>query len=288
MNSSRILFSVLFACSTMTAVACDDGSERAFEAAEGDAPLEPAGRARTQEEPPCGANGMLPACFWAPGSQQALRTLGGAALQQGGNTMPAIPASQVQAECRHVLKYAVQCALPQGQALTDPVTGEEYPGWWGLAPGWKDAALDAAGRRYVTACLLQRLNATGTQVPIALEGPSPAIEQDAEVAAIFSIEESTAFGDLFSSERPLDGLLPAFDAYVCSEDLLSDSCGLLGLPLLEERICDDTGILCGLVPLGPCWLACAANGPYYKCKPGLLSPCWTETVRVRLDPETCQ
>ena len=33
--------------------------------------------------PPNGANGTLPACFWAHGAQQALRTLGGAALNQG-------------------------------------------------------------------------------------------------------------------------------------------------------------------------------------------------------------
>ena len=52
----------------------------------------------------------------------------------------------------------------------------------------------------------------------------------------------------------------------------------LGLPLLEQRICDDVP-LCGLLTLGPCNLSCAQNGPYWKCKPTPLSPYWTQTVR---------
>jgi hypothetical protein len=84
------------------------------------------------------------------------------------------------------------------------------------------------------------------------------------------------------------GLLPAFNVYVCWESLLPQSCGLLGLPLLfEKRICDDTP-LCGLVTVGPCALSCVQNGPYWSCKPDLLAPAWTQTVRVKLETESCQ
>jgi hypothetical protein len=139
----------------------------------------------------------------------------------------------------------------------------------------------------VTGCLVERLNASGTSVPILLEGPNPAIAQDPELEAVYSIPESTAFGDLFSSTNPLSGLVPAFSAYVCWEDMLPQSRGTLGLPLLEQRICDDAP-LCGLVTLGPCSLVCTDNGPYRACSPSLLSPAWTQTVRVRLQTLTCQ
>jgi len=241
-----------------------------------------------ERPPPNGANGTRPSCFWAHGTQQALRSLGGAALDQGAGLLPSIPLAQVSQDCREVLRSAVECALTPAQSVSDPVTGELYTGWWGLAPSWLSGALDVDGRRYVTGCMVQRLNSYGTHVPILLEGSHPAIAQSATFGPQYPIEESTAFGDLFSSTTPLDGLLPAFQVYVCWESLLPQSCGLLGLPLLfEKRVCDDTP-LCGLVTVGACALSCAQNGSYWKCKPDLLSPWWTQTVRVKLETATCQ
>lgn len=238
--------------------------------------------------PPNGLNGTSPSCFWAPGTQQALRTLGGAALDQGGGSLSNIPLSQVSSDCREVLRSAVECALTPDQSVSDPVTGELYTGWWGLAPSWLGEVLSVEGRRYVTACMVQRLNYYGASVPILLEGPHPGIAQSATFGPQYPISESTVFGDLFSSTTPLLGLLPAFNVYVCWESLLPQSCGLLGLPLLlEERICDDAP-LCGLMVLGPCDLSCVENGPYWKCRSGLLSPWQTETVRVKLETATCQ
>ncbi|HEX8701977.1 MAG TPA: hypothetical protein VF815_24320, partial [Myxococcaceae bacterium] len=37
-----------------------------------------------------------------------------------------------------------------------------------------------------------------------------------------------------------------------------------------------------------CALSCLQNGPYWACKPDLLAPEWTETVRVKLETDTCQ
>jgi hypothetical protein len=238
--------------------------------------------------PPNGANGTRPSCFWAHGAQQALRSLGGAALDQGAGLLQNVPFSQVSENCREVLRSAVECALTPAQAVTDPVTGELYTGWWGLAPSWQGSVLNAEGRRYVTACMVQRLNYYGASVPILLEGAHAAIAQSQTYGPQYPIEESTVFGDLFSSATPLGGLLPAFNVYVCWESLLPQACGLLGLPLLfEQRVCDDLP-LCGLMTLGPCALSCVQNGPYWKCKPNLLSPWWTGTVRVKLETATCQ
>lgn len=238
--------------------------------------------------PPNGMNGTKPSCFWAAGSQQALRSLGSAALDQGAGDLPNIPLSQVSASCREVLRSAVECALTPAQGVRDPVTGELYTGWWGLAPSWLGSTLNTEGRHYVTACMVQRLNYYGTSVPILLEGPHSAIAWSATYSSQYPLEESTVFGDLFSSTNPLEGLLPAFNVFVCWESLLPQSCGLLNLPLLfENRICDDAP-LCGVVPLGPCALSCVENGPYWKCRPTLLSPWVTETVRVKLESASCQ
>ncbi|PTL79567.1 hypothetical protein DAT35_32655 [Vitiosangium sp. GDMCC 1.1324] len=237
--------------------------------------------------PPNGANGTRPSCFWAQGAQQTLRALGGAALDQGRGFLKSISLGMVPADCREVLRSAVECALTREQSVTDPVTGERYTGWWGLAPSWLGDALDVDGRRYVTACMVQRLNYYGTTVPILLEGPHPAISRNPTYGPQYAIQESTVFGDLFSSPIPLLGILPAFSVFVCWESLLPQSCGLLGLPLLEKRICDDAP-LCGLVPIGPCGLMCQQNGPYWQCKPDLLAPAWTQTVRVKLETSSCR
>jgi hypothetical protein len=83
--------------------------------------------------------------------------------------------------------------------------------------------------------------------------------------------------------------LPAFNAYVCWEGLLPQTCGgQMGLPLLfEKRICDGLP-LCGLTVIGPCNASCVENGPYWACKPHLFSSPWTQTVRVKLETDTCK
>ncbi|WPB78188.1 hypothetical protein KYC5002_03345 [Archangium violaceum] len=277
MRNVRLLFTTVL---IVTLVGCG-GTEEDFELATAEQAMSGV------RPPPKGLNGTVPSCFWAHGTQQALRDLGRSALVEGGGFLPDIPLSQVSAQCRHVLRSAVECALSPAQSVLDPVTGEIYKGWWGLAPTWTSGVLNTPGRRYVTACMVQRLNYYGTSVPILLEGATSTIAREPAFDEQYSIKESTVFGDLFSSPTPLLGILPAFNVFVCWESLLPQSCGLLGLPLLEKRICDDVP-LCGLIPVGPCALSCVQDGPYWKCRPHLLAEPWTETVRVKLEKATCQ
>jgi hypothetical protein len=217
-----------------------------------------------------------------------LRTLGAAALDQGGGFITSIPSSQLSQDCREVIRSAVECALTPDQSVSDPVTGETYRGWWGLAPSWLGSVLDTNGRRYVTACMVQRLNSRGARVPILLEGDHPAILHNPAYCQLYPVMESTVFGDLFSSTTPLDGLQPAFDAYVCWEGQLPHECGSADLPShFESRICGGLP-LCGLTVLGPCNQSCLQHGPYWQCKPSLFSPWWTQTVRVKVERATCR
>ena len=281
----RTLRTTLLFFSWLTAVLTGCGGTEAFDQGASLDSMEQAVRGETRP-PPNGKNGTSPACFWAHGTQQALRTMGAAALDQGGGALSSFPLSQVSASCRDVLRSAIECALTREQSVSDPVTGESYTGWWGLAPSWLGGALNTSGRRYVTGCMVQRLNHYGTSVPILLEGAHPAIARNATFSPDYPIEESTAFGDLFSSTTPLLSGLPAFNLFVCWESLLPQSCGPLGLPLLGKRVCDDSP-LCGLMPVGPCALSCVASDGYWKCRPNLLSAPWPETVRVKLESSTC-
>src|SRR5262245_27001627 len=121
MNASCTFFG-LVALWAAFLTACEAGSSgETVDDEELGVPFEPQSGGAPGQDPPSGMNGLLPSCFWAHGSQQALRTLGGAALDQGGGAISSIPLNQVSLGCRHVIAAAVECALSQGQSLTDPV-----------------------------------------------------------------------------------------------------------------------------------------------------------------------
>src|SRR5579872_3001350 len=63
------------------------------------------------------------------------------------------------------LKYAVSCALPAGQTVTVTVDGvtHTFPGQLGLAPEWgmDHGSCDGECQRWVSACMLARVDAAG-------------------------------------------------------------------------------------------------------------------------------
>lgn len=227
-------------------------------------------------------NGMLPSCFWSVGSQKTLRMLGNGPIANAGGTMPNMP--DISALCYDTIKYAVQCALESTQSVTNPHNGATYQGLVGLAPNWRTQALDTDGRRWVTACMVQRLNALGLPVPILLEGDHAPLYESTSLDGQYPFEESTAFGDLFSSTAPLTGLTPAFTAYVCSEEDLAGQCLLSASNLLNLRLCDNVGLLCGVKHIGTCRSKCTANGPYWTCPN---DGGYSQTIRVQTHDSLC-
>jgi len=260
-------------------------TENPFGPEDFDVPFETAG---TNFEPPAGTNGITPACLWALATQGELRGLADVKLDAGGGQLPALPG--IVGACREgILEAVMQCALSPELSIDDPVTGAHYQGWWGLAPGWLKDPLDAAGRRWVTACVIQKLNYHGIEVPILMEGPHPRIVTNPAFATSYPFDDSTAFGDMFSSTAPLKDGAPPFAVYVCTEDDLVSYCGgaAYGSGWASLRICDGVAPgNCGMTFLGRCSDPDVTFnvGGYWQFMDADGLPV-TETIRVRLkDP----
>ncbi|WP_153820886.1 hypothetical protein [Polyangium spumosum] len=206
-------------------------------------------------------------------------------LDAGGGQLPAMLG--ISGACREgILEAIVQCSLTPELSIEDPVTGQVHQGWWGLAPGWLKNPLDAPGRSWVTACVIQKLNHLGREVPILMEGPHPRIATDPAFDLTYPFDESTAFGDMFSPTHPLKDGVPAFAVYVCTEDDLVSYCGGAGYGAdwLNLRICDGVAPgNCGMTFLGRCSDPDVATnaGGYWQFSDADGNAV-TETIRVRL------
>lgn len=226
-------------------------------------------------------NGASPACFADLTVRQALADLAGDRATTGGvapdgtSMLPSMP--EVPAACRHILKDVMECALRDDQAVMDQETGAIYTGYVGLATEWEVRALDAEERRWVSACMVQRLNYFGISVPILLEGQKAEIETDESYRGDYPFAESTAWGDVFT------GSAGEF-AWICTEEDVWSLCPRdLGEPWVDTRVCDGVQD-CGIAFAGRCSDACDPTaGGYWDCsaKYG-----FAETVRVRMQTNT--
>jgi len=225
-------------------------------------------------------NGLSPTCFWNHTVQGYLRDLGKNKLVvDATGKLPATPLL-FPALCNDAVKYAVQCGLGSDKSVNFKNT--TYTGAVGLAPDWDTRALNSDERRWVTACMIQRLNALSLSVNILLEGDHTPLYESTAQDTEYPYQESTAFGDLFSSTTPLTGLGPAFTAYICGEEDVTDSCLNIS-NLLQLRVCDNLGLLCGMQYIGKCNDVCTANGPYWNCT----TQGFSQTIRVQTKDNLC-
>jgi hypothetical protein len=149
-----------------------------------------------------------------------------------------------------LMKYIVSCALPAGQSVAAP-DGRQWQGEMGLAPAWRDRALNTDEQRLLSACLLARTNALGVRVGISMRAPGgaptahPALRTDASERRRFATFEAAFFGNLFDGE-PV--------AYVCRG---SNDAATRARLVKVRRWCalpgTEAGITrCGFVDLGVC------------------------------------
>ena len=232
-------------------------------------------------DPPSGDNHFASKPFWRADTQLAYRTMGAGALDRGYGDLPPLT---IHAGYRiQVLRNAIECGLGQDQTVTDSLTGVVFSGHWGLAPEWIDRALTIPERRYVTACMAQRLNAYEMSITVLLNGLDEAINTDPVLDPEFPFDESTVWGDLFSSVGPLgDPETPPFVLYACTDSSLEGLCSLAEQESwLEYRICDSS-LFCGLKLRGSCSAVCTTGSSGYP-----ICDSAVETVHVQLAVGAC-
>jgi hypothetical protein len=165
------------------------------------------------------------------------------------------------ADGRELLKYIVTCAIPSGITLLgehEDVT-YEFPGDIGLAPSWIDRALGESEQRWVSACLLARVNRFGIPVSISIRGPHKALKVSEAEARNYSVEEGAFYGNVFTAvEEPV-----VWNACRGRDEAISES-GTLDLRDCSEPDPENPGFtLCSLNYAGDC-----ARAPWkpHACK----------------------
>jgi hypothetical protein len=212
--------------------------------------------------------------LWAPVARK---------LTLGPLTATALELSDLlgAAGSRTFVEYAVKCALPAGNTMAVNVLGvtHTFVGHVGIAPEWLDGGLSDSSRRWLSACILAHVNATGTPVTILIRGDHPALEVPSGASTgSFVLREGAFYGDIF-------GLIP--EKFACA-----------GAATTPERMCTEnvSGVSpCGFVVPGFCRGSSSvceglSNGAYETCHSKKLAPsgststAYPETITVYLQP----
>jgi hypothetical protein len=150
-------------------------------------------------------------------------------------------------DARELLKYVVSCALDEDDELTLRAGGRRYVfrGSLGLAPEWgRDRGrCDGDCQRWVSACVLARVDHEGVKRVISLRGEHPALRSEPSELRRFTHREAAFYGNLFVAGQPM---------FMCL------SPGEDG----NERVCGDSLADCPMAVVGHCDDACDDEGPY--------------------------
>lgn len=169
------------------------------------------------------------------------------------------------ADGRELYSYMMSCALPTGKTIEATVPGAEdssppdtlyicknercvFSGSLGLAEHWIDRALDSRGQRWVSACLLARVNAYGVSVTISLRGIAPQLSVSPDEAETYSLQEGGFYGNIFSDpDGPLD-----WNACRGRDQAAGESAGLEMRDCAEPDPNDPSHTKCGFKYAGDC------------------------------------
>jgi hypothetical protein len=167
-------------------------------------------------------------------------------------------------EGRDVFSYIVSCALPGDVTITATVEGTtyEFPGGVGLAPRWLEKKLNKKGQHWVSACLLARVNDHDTAEAVSMRGKHEALTPTEEEAVLYTLEEGTFYGQLFSDDAAIPWFACRGEAQASTEEA-----GLVLRDCAEPESGDPTLTRCGFNYTGDC----ADYGPEtpgtpYACK----------------------
>ncbi len=118
--------------------------------------------------------------------------------RSGGNLQVNPISSQLlnTAEGRDYFTYIVSCAMPSGTVIETP--SGSYEGALGLATGWETRAMTTSEKRWVSACLLARVNAYGISVEVSLRGDQPSLSPSSSELETFTLAEGAFYGNVFT------------------------------------------------------------------------------------------
>ncbi len=170
-------------------------------------------------------------------------------------------------QIRDVFAYAVQCALDADQSVELTIDGEPmtFEGALGLASEWgrPGGSCDASCQRWVSACLISRVNAKGESVVISLRGDHPGLLPTDDELATYDTVEATYYGDVFGDVKRMHACLPD---------------GATSIP----RVCgDDSNCLVQIE--GACSDLC--DGSTCRTADGIA---YSETITVHRDASACE
>ena len=148
---------------------------------------------------------------------------------------------------REFLKYVVSCALDEDDQIVMRIDGKRYvfPGSLGLAREWgrERGSCDGECQRWVSACVLSRVDYAGVKRIISLRGEHRALKPEDNEVRRFNDREATYYGNV---------LIPGQPMFMCLSPG-KDS---------NERVCGDSMTDCPMKVVGSCDDACADEGKY--------------------------
>jgi hypothetical protein len=148
---------------------------------------------------------------------------------------------------RELMKYVVSCALDDKDSITIQIDGRsyEFDGSLGLAPDWgkPHGSCDGSCQRWVSACVLARVDAMGVKREISVRGDNHVLHPSKGEVQTYTVREGAYFGNLFVAGQP---------RFLCVAP------GQTG----DMRVCGPDLANCPMTVEGSCALDCADDGKY--------------------------
>jgi hypothetical protein len=146
---------------------------------------------------------------------------------------------------RQFMKYVVSCALPEDQKIVMDIDGTTYTwtGLLGMEPDWgkKGGSCDESCQRWITGCVLARVDYLGVERMISLRGKNDGLDTPKSEQRAYTQREATYFGNVFAPGQPL---------FACLSPGQKE----------DERVCGDSLDNCPMDVVGSCAKACAYEG----------------------------
>jgi hypothetical protein len=137
-----------------------------------------------------------------------------------------------------VIRYLVECALDQGDGITviGPTSTYVFEGDVGLAPEWKTGPCNNTCQQWVSACLLARINESGADVMIFVQGGHPSLGWGTD--PLYPNFEGTFFGNVFTDPAAM---------YACRGTAAGTTAAIA-----QGRNCTVNETHCGFTTLASC------------------------------------